>query len=378
MSIVKKYQAKGSLSEQDISFQFLPLAVCPLPPKPIKRLPGEDWVKTIGKTTIRIVASSQHGIPFGRDILIVLYLIREALRQGGPVVRFQSLKHYLDTFQLDNNQRHYKEAIERFQRIFYSTWFWEDHRKDDGRSTTGFRIIRRWNVYFDEPNYKPLFENIIELTPEFWEIVQRHPIPYRLDAVIKLKDKPAVLSLYLYLVHRTWQNWHFKRGREFIPFFGDSGLQKQLSSDIAEHKNFRTKFRGWIDEIRVVWPECPIDFERETDVDAAIKPGQNKRKFLKDALFIEVADVNQLHVVPDMQIELGRAIRESERMSKALGETAYTKIGICSFCGQTGTFLFHKGIDGQDDFTTCPNKCNENKISIKKWESAQKKKVNDN
>ena len=273
---------------------------------------GEDWVKTIGKTTVRIVASSKHGIPFGRDILVVLYLIQEALRQGGPVIRFESMRHYLETFKLDGKGRNYKEAVERFKRVFYSSWFWEDNRQEGVDSAMRFHVIDAWNVFFDVENKakNPLFDSFIELSPKFWEILKSHPIPYRLEAVVSLKDKPAALAMYLFLVYRTWQSWHDHAGKEFIPFFGPNGLKKQLSSDIVRVDHFREKVRGWLDDIRSTWPECPVNLEKETDRKLTLGKG-SKAKLYKDGLFIEVKSVDQLHVGPHWPKER-RLAREQE------------------------------------------------------------------
>lgn len=336
MANVQKYQRPLAEAEKEIGFQFLPLAVCPLPPRPPSLAAGEDWVKSVGKTTIRIVSSSRHGIPYGRDILIVLYLIQEALRQGGPVIKFSSLNHYLGTFNLSDQGTNYKEAVDRFKRVFYSSWFWEDKRQDGNGVTIAFRVVRSWNVFFDDTKgQNPLFDSFIELTPEFWEILQKHPIPYKLDSVIQFKDKPAVLNLYLYLVYRTWQNWHGKKGKEFVPFFGDAGLQKQLSSDIARTDHFRKKLHDWIDEIKTVWPECPIGFERETDPNFM---GKNRQKKYKDGLFINVKSVDQLHVGPHWPKE----IRLAQEESAAAIEAATPKEKPCPKCG--ASMKWHRGV----------------------------------
>ena len=320
MSKMQKRVPKSvSVEKAQVGIQFLPLVVCPLPPRAPSLSPGEDWVKTVGKTTVRIVSSSRYGTPYGRDILIVLYLIQEAMKQGGPVIRLESLKHYLDTFRMDGNRQHYKEAMERFKRIFYSSWFWEDKRgKGDieDSTRTRFHIIDSWNVYFDPDNKgsNPLFDSFIQLSPRFWEIVKEHPVPYNLDAVCHLKDKPAALALYLFLVYRTWTNWKRKRGAEYIPFFGEKGLQAQISSDIAQPVHFREQMKKWIKEIQQVWPDCPVYQERETDPEMM---GPNRRKRYKDGLTIHCTKPGQLHVEPHWDKELRLAQEEAKETEQA-------------------------------------------------------------
>ena len=329
MSDVEKSKQKITRFDEEIGYQFLPLMVCPLPPKPPKKPMGEDWVKKVGDTTIRIVASSEHGVPYGRDILIVLYLIREMQKQGSATIKFKNMSQYLNTFKIDDGEKSYKEAIERFKRIYYSTWYWKDERKDGTEKNISFRIMDAWNVYFDpDQESATLFENTIAMNDRFCGVVAKHPIPYVVDDVIMLKAKPAVLALYLLLVGRTWQNWHSKEGRVLIPFFGENGLQKQLSSDIAQTKHFRNKFREWIEEIKKVWPDCPVDFEKETDINLTWKKAKPKK--FKDALFIEVKNVNQLRIMPHFGKELRIAQEEAQATEQKAIEAAKVHCPKCA------------------------------------------------
>lgn len=371
----------ANIAEIDLNFQFKPLTVCPLPPRIKKVLIQEgnfksegyspEWDKTVGDITIKIIGSPKFGVPYGRDILVVLYLIREAMRQNNDgIINFDSLNNYLKTFHIDLGHKSYKEAIERFQRIFYSTWFWTDKKNDIDKSTS-FRVIRSWSVYFsEEKGTNPIFDSFIELTPDFWAMIKNNRIPYDLNTVIKIKESPAVLNLYLWLVYRTYVNWKLKEGKVFIPLYGDNGLKNQLSSDIKANNRFKQSFIEWVETLKKAWPNCPIYFEEEND---PYKKGKRGNKVYKDGLFIEATDIAQLHVPPDLQIDLGKAIRESNRVTMKLGEKnfPYTKMGICPLCGQDGAFLFRKGVEGRDDYTTCPNMCSEKYISEKKWLKAQ-------
>lgn len=328
MSNVEKSNQKLARLDEEIGYQFLPLVACPLPPRPPKRPNGQDWVKKIGDTTIRIVASSEYGIPYGRDILIVLYLIREMQKQGTATIKFNNLSQYLDTFKIDKGEKGYKEAKDRFRRIFYSTWFWTDEREGGPENTVSFRIIDAWNVYFNpDLQGNTLFENTIAINQRFSSIVARHPLPYVVDDVIKIKDKPAVLALYLWLVGRAWQNWHGKEGRVLIPFFGENGLQTQLSSEIDRTRDFRKKMQAWIEEIKEIWPECPVEFEKETDVNLTYKKAKPKK--IKDALFIEVKNVNQLRVMP----HFGKELRIAQEQAQATEQKAVAAAKVfCPHC----------------------------------------------
>jgi hypothetical protein len=46
--------------------------------------------------------------------------------------------------------------------------------------------------------------------------------------------------------------------KEMIPLFGSRGLASQIGSiEYARPRRFREKLDGWLESIRVLWPECP-------------------------------------------------------------------------------------------------------------------------
>ncbi len=48
------------------------------------------------------------------------------------------------------------------------------------------------------------------------------------------------------------------KGKENVPLFGPHGLASQIGSiEYARSRRCREKLDGWLDSIRVLWPECP-------------------------------------------------------------------------------------------------------------------------
>jgi hypothetical protein len=46
--------------------------------------------------------------------------------------------------------------------------------------------------------------------------------------------------------------------RERIPLFGTCGLASQIGSiEYARPRRFREKLDGWLEAIRLLWPDCP-------------------------------------------------------------------------------------------------------------------------
>src|SRR5947207_1590558 len=115
---------------------------------------------------------------------------------------------------------------------------------------------------FDQPKLPGDCQNVIVLTPEFYREVTSHPIPTDLEAAKALSCAPAALDLFTWLSYRCYT----AKGRERVPLFGESGLVNQLgSAEYSRARKFREKVEQWIDLIRVMWPECPVQISSDGD-----------------------------------------------------------------------------------------------------------------
>lgn len=307
----------------EIALQCRVFTEFPFPPKP-KRATIRDgkervrfdgympyWEKQIGSRTLRLTASPHYGYPCGNDILVVLFLIDEARRQGrGGEIGFRSVNDFLRAFDYGCDAPNRKNALEAFQRIFYTTWFYED-----GPQKMPFRVMSYCQLFPEDGLFQgEEYENKIVLTPEFWKVVQGYPVPYDKGAAIALKRHPTALNLYLFLVWRTWVNWRVEKEEVFLPFFGESGLQYQLASEISAKNHFREKFQDWLLLVKSVWPDCPVYFKPETH---RTKPhGARPRKYL-DGLFIHCTSPSQLHIEPHWDKELRLAQEEARETEQA-------------------------------------------------------------
>ena len=333
--------------EKVIEFQFKPLAICPLPPRPkrimvINKDTGkreyryeQEITKKFGTQTVKIIASKDYGFPHGRDILVILYLIKAALEQNnnGLIKTKSPLKDYLSMFKLDNSSQGYEEAKQRFKRIRHSTFYWAEERnekKEVKEDKTGkndslsYQIIRRWSVYFDNIDRSNLFDSFIELDPVFWEYISIKRIPYDLSTVKELKDRISVLNLYLWLVFRAYEIWSTKKNTPvFIPLFGPNGLKNQLSSNITRNTDFKRKMiEKYIPLLKSVWADCPIYLEKQINTEAK---DLSRKRIYKDGIIIQVKSVNQLHIPPHWPKRLRQAREEAEKKQPEVEELETAK-----------------------------------------------------
>lgn len=310
-----------------ISAPFSNIALPPVQPK-------ESYhVISSGVIHMEMKASQKYGIPYGRDILPILYFIHKSLEQGSRKITNPSVYEYLKMFKLGTGKTNYEEAKNRFLRIFHTAWTWFS---DDDRVSVGQNknIVNSWLFLWD-PDVKkklvnPDVEEFIELSEDFYQNIVQHRIPFDLDLIIEIKDKPVVMGLYFFLNYRVFSLWisryeHDGSNSVFIPLFGPNGLHGQLSSTIKSRNNFKRKMIEWLDTLKQFWPECPAYFE-------PIKG--DGRKFFKDGLTIVVNDVSQLSVSPEPKSLGSRFLRKAKK-----AERLERKTPICPQCNKEHLLL---------------------------------------
>jgi len=214
-----------------------------------------------GDFVLQITGHPHYGLPFGQDRVVPIYLATLAVRQQSQTIRFRTAAEMLETFGMHKGGKEYRRLVAAFERIFGATIFF-------GTDTLGrtVKVVQRSRFsffneaqiwYSRDPEQYPVsdqFENVIVLSDEFYREITEHPIPTDLEAVKVLAGAPAVLDLFMWLSYRCF----LAKGKETIPLFGPRGLASQIGSiEYARSRRFREKLDGWLDSIRVLWPECP-------------------------------------------------------------------------------------------------------------------------
>lgn len=314
--------------KNEVGFQSPFLCQLPLPAKSVKldvykhrskvkinEIFDYKWKKKIGKKEIVVKGDPDYGLPYGRDILVILYLIEKCKANNwNPIIKLKSVEDYINSFNLGTSKKQYVRIKNAFKRIFNATWHFYDREEKNGRideEPEPYKIIKRYRIYFDEKGGdKTLFENTIELDHRFVEQIKQARVPYKKEVVLKLKRKVIALNLYLFLSFRTWYNLEFEKKEIFIPFFGPGGLQEQISSDLAGQTNFRRDFHDWLKDIKEAWPECPVYLKK---IPASEKKTGKRNKEYKDGLFINTTLDHQLTVGNHISKKLRKAKEDAEK-----------------------------------------------------------------
>jgi hypothetical protein len=264
----KLRQAEGSCivrlkrdeGKQNVGFSSRPFVLCGLP---VRKPPKGQMLyeRRNGDFVLQITGHPHYGLPFGQDRMVPIYLATLAVRQQSQTIRFRTAAEMLETFGMHKGGKEYRRLVAAFERIFGATIFF-------GTDTLGrtVKVVQRSRFsffneaqiwYSRDPEQYPIsdqFENVIVLSDEFYKEITEHPIPADLEAVKVLAGAPAVLDLFMWLSYRCF----LAKGKETIPLFGPRGLASQIGSiEYARSRRFREKLDGWLDSIRVLWPECP-------------------------------------------------------------------------------------------------------------------------
>jgi hypothetical protein len=243
--------------DQDVSFGARPFILCGLP---IRRLPAATlkYSRRNGRFFLEIIGHPDYGVPFGQDRLVLLWLATQAVRNRTPVVRFGSAAEILVEWGMPTNGSHYHRLQDAFLRVFGSTIFFgtKDEQADAAVwDTTRRHFLDHMRLWFrndraDEPGPR---ENIVTLSPAFWDELRAHPIPVDTEVIRALANNAGCLDLY------TWLTWRCHQAKDIqrIPLFGQMGLASQLGvQEYARERKFRERLRLWLDLVRLYWPGC--------------------------------------------------------------------------------------------------------------------------
>jgi hypothetical protein len=270
----KLRQAEGSCivrlkreeGKQNVGFSSRPFVLCGLP---VRKPPRNEMLyeRRNGDFVLQITGHPNYGLPFGQDRIVPIYLATLAVRQKSQTIRFRTAAEMLETFGMHKGGKEYRRLVAAFERIFGATiFFGTDSLSGTARvvQRSRFSFFHEAQIWYSrDPQQYPIsdqFENVIVLSDEFYREITAHPIPADLEAVKVLAGAPAALDLFMWLSYRCF----LAKDKETIPLFGAYGLANQLGSiEYARPRRFREKLDGWLESIRLLWPECPARISSE-------------------------------------------------------------------------------------------------------------------
>jgi Plasmid encoded RepA protein len=264
---LEKANEARRLGQQELGFCGREFVLCGLPYRRPKALKYE---RRNGSFVLKITGDPDHGVPYGQDRLIPIWLATAFRLLGNPhdnVIRFRSASDVVRAFFPDEAKARALGGIERkrlrgrFERVFGATYFMRDEG-DGPRAFLGdsYRLIRRISLWFEQGNVQNLqwaWQNQIELTSEFADDLRRGSVPIDFDTIRSLKESPAALDLYIWQAWRSYRLALAKQKEAWISVFGPGGLLQQLGTVTLSKRKMKQLLRGWQEEVRQAWRECP-------------------------------------------------------------------------------------------------------------------------
>lgn len=246
---------------------------------PLKK-PAANYLKHErhdGDIHITIAADDKFGMPFGADVLTLLWCFTTALDLKSRTIRFKAAAAILRGMGLPPESYNYRAVVKSFERIFgckYTFEWWEVHPgKGRKRHTVQALLFDRLSLWFHEDNEQmPLegegFENEIVLSEFAWNWLHRTSW-FETAPAYALRQAPGAIQLYLLVAARGPR----LRGEGDvceIPITGPDGLDKQIGGATYEgdaQKRWRQLLRKWLVQIKTAWPDCPaqlVNFDGKT------------------------------------------------------------------------------------------------------------------
>jgi hypothetical protein len=255
---------------QRIGFMARPFILCGLPFKK----PGRNvsfYRRENGDEVLEIVASPEHGLPFGMDLVVLIWVStlakREMDKNGGHcprVLEFASGAEFLKAFELPIDGASYRRAQERFLRVFYSTFFYGPKRVKSRARMFRAHFFDELDLWFTKDlDTRPLpgddfKNNRIVLSEQFAADLERYLLPIDLDTVTAWAKNPTQVYFNMWIAWRCYT----AHGGEKISLLGPHGLKEQCGFDGygGSHgaRNFRLKVKELLAGAKASWPECPV------------------------------------------------------------------------------------------------------------------------
>jgi hypothetical protein len=254
--------------DQKIAFAARDFVTCGFP---LKRPPSNTYARRNGDVTLELVGHSDHGVPYGQDRLIPIWLATAFFAAGKPrdnVIRFRCASDILRAFEQPcDGGIHLRRLRERLLRVFYCSYVvtaeGRIEQRDGQIRKRRLHLMSEIRISLLEPdrphvNQFSLWQDAIELDAHFANELRRGGrIPIDLETVRALKENPAALDLYVW---QAWRSYRLLTNRQIgisVPVFGEGGLLQQIGTSTESPRKARQQLRAWQATIQRVWQNCP-------------------------------------------------------------------------------------------------------------------------
>ena len=229
------------------------------------------WNRTNGDLTLYIRPGVDHQkqiqlpYPSGNiPRLLLCWLTTEVVRTNKPKIEFS------DTFadfmrQLGLNPRgggkrsDSRRLKDQMRNLFQATIGF-DYRNENHQSWLNMAIAPKGQIWWSElyPDQTNLFENWIELSPDFFEAIRSNAIvlDMRILTSPKIKERPMAIDLYAWATYRAFEAQ--RKGKDIkIPW---SSFKNQIGTDYSRLRDFKAQVIQNFMLIKAIYDGLIIEF----------------------------------------------------------------------------------------------------------------------
>ena len=222
------------------------------------------YTRRNGAQTFRIT-SGVHGVPFGQDRLLIIWLATAFKVCGSPetnAISFDSLAAVARALGKDTAGRKLNRIKLGFLRLFDATFLATDSRPGASQRDR-YQLMRRMRLANEiapsRSNQFTMWPNVLLYDEVFAADIRADAIPTDLQSVRALGENMGPLSLYQWEAYNSYVHARHNRPDRCVPILGASGLLAQIGCQVAERDTrfARATIRKWHGIVKTLWPSCP-------------------------------------------------------------------------------------------------------------------------
>lgn len=229
------------------------------------RNPGEvrRFQRISGKTSLQLEAGwapvrdggfKPVGLPYGpRARLVLLHLCSEAVKNNSSIVEVdQSFTGFARRLGLSINGRNLHTLRDQVLRISLVSMRLSRSFGDcvDLYSGTVFDRLRA--TFPDDERQQPLWSNVVEFSPRFYESLRESAVPLRVEAIQALSNSSRGLDVYSWLAHRLYR---VKRPTKLSWWV----LRSQFGTQEQRMATFKRAFKAALTKALYVYPDAKVE-----------------------------------------------------------------------------------------------------------------------
>lgn len=252
--------------EREIWYNYSTFCTHFLPPSPTDK---KEITTTYPNNTMTISAIGDAQLPHGSiPRIIVCFLSTESKITGERTVSigrtiYDFVKNigYLPSYIKNGTNEQVMEQLEKLYRTEFSHDYSESRYLADGTKET-YRHQKSFKIFDEKLSFESVKNNLVQqqkasvtLSETFFNEIQEHSVPLRLDILKSLKRSPLALDLYVFISYRS------NTGRVIGIKLGE--LMNQFPIDYEKWR-FKQRLNSALKLVKAKWPECNALIKEDT------------------------------------------------------------------------------------------------------------------